>query len=97
MKRKQETEEEFDPVFTARWRAEGKALYCKELKRLAAEAGLMECPEMLQKIRDAEKAAAAAAENLERVKAAARQKPDSLRAPARARADRKGKNNENLL
>ena len=85
MKRTQETEEDFSPEFTARWRAEGKALYLEKLKELAAEAGLMKCPEMLQKIRDAEKAAAAAAENLERVKAAARQKPDSLRAPARAR------------
>ena len=83
MKRKQETEEEFDPVFTARWRAEGKALYCKELKRLAAEAGLMGCPEMLQKIRDAEKAAASAAEKLERVKAAAAQTRHATRARAR--------------
>lgn len=88
MKRTQETEEDFSPEFTARWRAEGNALYLEKLKELAAEAGLMKCPEMLQKIRDAEKAAAAAAENLERVKAAARQKPDSLRAPARARSDR---------
>ncbi len=102
MKRTQETEEDFSPEFTARWRAEGNALYLEKLKELAAEAGLMKCPEMLQKIRDAEKAAAAAAENLERVKAAARQKPDSLRAPARAR-DQTGrnrperKNNENLL
>lgn len=74
MKRKQETEEEeFDPVFTARWRAEGKALYCKELKRLAAEAGLMGCPEMLQKIRDAEQAAAEAAKRYQATRARARE------------------------
>ncbi len=72
MKRKQETEEDFSPEFTAQWRAEGKALYCKELKRLAAAAGLMEYPEMLRKIRAAEKAAAAAEEKYRLTRARAR-------------------------
>ena len=72
MKRNRETEEDFDPVFIARWDADRTALYCKELKRLAAEAGLMEYPEMLRKIRAAEKAAAAAEEKYRLTRARAR-------------------------
>lgn len=54
-------EEDFDPGYTARWIATNRALYCRELKRGAAETGLMDNPVMLEKIAAAEQAAKEAA------------------------------------
>ena len=52
---------EFDAAYTARWRRDASALYCETLKRRAAQAGLLDSPEMQEIIRNAEREAAAAA------------------------------------
>ena len=68
MKRKKEEDQDFDPVYAARWRAQYRALYCAELKKQAAAAGLLESPFMREKISAAEEAAAEAERTLTELK-----------------------------